>query len=115
MEHKRIFENIKEPKQLKEIFGDKEPTTGRQIQFALWFEPAGTFGAINDARQWLKNEGYEIGSMQGDAPIGFAKGVSYIAKWRNISPNEWKYLDGVLISEDFREGGVKILFFVFPD
>lgn len=118
MEYLKTFENyeLKEPKQLTELFGNKDVNTGRQIQFAVYFEPDGTFGAITNARTWLKLEGdYVIGSMQGDAPIGFARGVGYIAKWRNINPSEWKELDGVLISDDFREGGVKVLFFVFPE
>lgn len=118
MEYLKTFENyeLKQPEQLKELFGGKDVNTNRQIQFAVYFEPDGTFGAITNARTWLKSEGeYAVGSMCGDEPIGFAKGVGYIAKWTNLSPMDWKELDGVFVSDDFREGGVKILFFVFPE
>lgn len=114
----KTFENykLKEPKQLPELVGDKDINTNRQIQFAFYFEPDGTFGAITNARTWLKEQGdYTIGSMYFDKPIGFAKGMSHITKWKGVSPSEWKDLDGILVSDDFRESGVKILFFVFPE
>jgi len=116
MEYLKTFENYgTDPEQLKELFGSRDENTGRQVQYAVYFKPSGTFGAVTEAREWLKTEGYVIGSMCGDEPIGFSKVADYIAKWRNISPIEWKKLDGILISDDFREGDVKILFFVFPE
>jgi len=117
MKHLKLFENHnKEPEQLTELFGKREEKTGRRIQYAVYFKPSGTFGAINNARTWLKEQGdYVIGSMGGGDPIGFSKDVEYISKWVNIAPVEYKSLDGVFISDDFREGGVKILFFVFPE
>ncbi len=116
MKHLKVFENHKQPEQLTDLFGSRESKTGRRIQYAVYFEPSGTFGAITDARTWLKNEGeYVVGSMCGPEPLGFSKSVEYVSKWRNMSPVDWKKLDGVIISDDFREGGVKILFFVFPE
>lgn len=118
MEYLKTFENydMKQPEQLMDIVGDKDVNTNRQIQYAVYFEPDGTFGAITNARTWLKKQGdYVIGSMYYDKPIGFKKGTGYIAKWKGISPSEWKDLDGILVSDDFKEGGVKILFFVFPE
>ena len=73
-----------------------------------------TFGPINAAEEWLKKNGYIKGSMQGDAPIGFADEdkYNYISKWRNMEPGDWERLDGVIIPDpEFREGGVIILFF----
>lgn len=117
MEHLKTFENYNstEPEQLKELIGSRDENTGRQVQYAVYFKPSGTFDSITKAREWLKNKGYVIGSICGDKPIGFSRGVDYIAKWINITPIEWKKLDGILISDDFREGDVKVLFFVFPE
>ena len=117
MKHLKVFENHNnQPEQLIDLFGKREEKTGRRIQYAVYFKPSGTFSAITNARTWLKDQDYVIGSMCGnDEPIGFSKSVEYVAKWMNISPIEWKKLDGVMISDDFREGGVKILFFVFPE
>ena len=72
---------------------------------------SGTFSSVNEAMRILKERGNEIGSMSGDQPIGFAKGYGYIAKWYNLSKSDIEKLDGVLISNDFREGSVKIVTF----
>ena len=85
--------------------------TGRRIKKIINFEACGTFGAITKAEEYLKKRGYTVGSMCHNLPIGFAKGYKYIAKWRNIPPSEYYKLDGILVSEDFREGGVQILFY----
>lgn len=72
-----------------------------------------TFGAYYEACKLLKSEGYTTGSMCRDEPIGFAnaKQYDYIAKWRNISPAERKLVDGIMTSEDWREGDVKITYY----
>ena len=38
----------------------------------------------------------------------------YVAKWYNIDVPDRSHLDGVIISDDFREGGCRILFFNTP-
>jgi hypothetical protein len=73
-----------------------------------------TFGPITAAEDWLKQNGYIKGSMQRDAPIGFADAskYNYISKWRNMNPKDWESLDGVIIPDpEFREGGAILLFF----
>lgn len=72
-----------------------------------------TFGAYHTACELLKSEGYITGSMCRDEPIGFAKAdeCSYIAKWRNLSGNERKLVDGVMTSNDWREGDVTITYY----
>ena len=91
MKHLKLYENHNEPKQLTELFGKREEKTGRRIQFAVEFEPSGTFGAITDARTWLDEQGdYVIGPMCGPEPIGFSKSVPYVTKWWNIAPVEYK-------------------------
>lgn len=49
-------------------------------------------------------------------PIGFADAdkFEYVAKWHNIDATDRASLDGVVISNDFREGGCRILFFNTP-
>jgi hypothetical protein len=112
MKYIRLFENYKdESKEISELIGTKDPNTGREIKFAVEFYPDGTFGAISKASSWLKGEGYVVGTMCGHEPIGIARDVGYIAKWINLDYSDKKLLDGIIISDDFREGGVKVLFF----
>jgi hypothetical protein len=89
---------------------------GRKVLYTEKFPAEGTFKAYWAAEERLKDLGYSIGSMCRDEPIGFADGskYSYIAKWYNISKEDKKKLDGVLISSDFREGGAQILWFNPP-
>jgi hypothetical protein len=48
-----------------------------------------------------------------DLPIGFAdkERYDYVAKWHNLDKSDIEKLDGVLLSDDFREGSVKIVTF----
>lgn len=77
--------------------------------FKKVFPAHGTFGALADATEWLKQHGYSVGSMERDYPIGIKKGSYSIAKWTNLSDSDRFLLDGVLWSEDFREGDVTLL------
>ncbi len=72
------------------------------------FKEEGTFQSYYKACAWLDENGYSYGSMCGDMPIGIMKGDWVIAKWRNLTSKEKKELDGVIESDDFREGSVKI-------
>jgi len=71
------------------------------------FKANGTFQAYYDACGWLKENGYSYGSMCGHEPIGIMKGNYCIAKWKNLTKQEQKSLDGTMTGE-FREGDVKI-------
>jgi len=87
------------------------------VKYALEFVPAGTFSSIGNARKYLEEMGYIIGSMQGPSPIGFADGsrYDYVSKWDNMNRSEHGTLDGVIIPDpEFREGGSIILFFQDP-
>jgi len=86
-----------------------------QIEHAIEFETSGTFQAFYSAERLLKEMGYKIGSMQGDAPIGFSLEYDYISKWYNMNNSEHKLLDGIMISKDFREGSVQVIFFKAPN
>ena len=90
-----------------------ETYLGREIAATKEFTSTGTFTAIREAEEYLRENGYTVGSMCRNEPIGFAdaENYKYVAKWYNINVEDRKLLDGVIISNDFREGNVQILFF----
>lgn len=90
---------------------------GKEVKWSKMFPANGTFQAYYDASAYLKDMGYIVGSMCGPEPIGFADAdkYDYVAKWYNISPDERKELDGVMLQHGgFREGSVEIIFFNTP-
>ena len=86
-----------------------------QVEHAIEFEASGTFQAFYKAEGLLKELGYTVGSMQGDAPIGISLKYDYISKWYKMNSSEHKLLDGIMISKDFREGSVQVIFFKAPN
>lgn len=103
-----------------------DENTGREIIQEITYKQDkesidGAFVAISKATDDLRKNGYIIGSMCMDMPMGFAKAdkVNYIAKWRNIPRDEYCKLDGIIIpikpdNEDrdrFRDSWVKVLYF----
>jgi hypothetical protein len=69
-----------------------------------------TFKAITEARKYVENLGYNVGSMQSSAPMGISKKYQgYISKWRNMTSNEHSMLDGYIISNDMRNGNVEVV------
>ncbi len=77
--------------------------------FKKVFPAHGTFGALADATEWLKQRGYSWGSLSRNEPVAVKKGDWSIAKWRNLSDSDRFNIDGVLKSDDFREGSVELL------
>ena len=75
------------------------------------FNQTGTFEAYTAAEQWLIDNGYTYGSMQGRDPIGILKGDIYISKWRNIPAHGRKNLDGIITGVDKRNGPVTVEIF----
>jgi len=86
---------------------------GKKIVNVKTFKNNDDFDAYNKAVDELRNEGYQVGSMCSDDPIGFADNadIKYIAKWKNISSDEYPKLDGVIVSEDFRCNGCIVVYF----
>jgi hypothetical protein len=82
-----------------------------KIASEILFNREGTFQALWAAQGWLEENGYSYGSTCRDMPIGILKGDWLIAKWKNLNKKEIGELDGVLISDDFREGPCKILIY----
>lgn len=84
---------------------------GNKVTRQIDFDPAGTFAAFRTAEGWLNDNGYSSGSMCGQLPIAIKWGNFLVAKWKNLTKSEQKNVDGVMISSDFREGGVTVLLF----
>jgi hypothetical protein len=89
---------------------------GREITRRDNVKVEGTFMSFYEAEKRLRKMGYRIGSMSGNQPIGFACGekYNYISKWYNMTPEEHNLLDGVMISDGWREGSVEIIWFKDP-
>ena len=108
-----VNESVEDPNKYERKYDEY---LGRPVVHEVSFPAGGTFDAIGKAEDYLKDLGYARGSMSRDEPIGFAQGVDYIAKWYNIGREDRARLDGVIIPEpEFREGGVRILFFTPPN
>lgn len=73
----------------------------------LTFDQAGDFAAYHAAERWLSDRGFSLGHMQRGAPCGIMRGDWDIQKWRNLSNQDRRELDGTL-SGDFRNGPVVI-------
>ena len=89
----------------------------RQVLYTEYVPADGTFQAFYTAEALLKEMGYIVGSMERQYPIGFAPKAdwSYISKWSNMSSEERLLLHGVMLpDQNFREGGVVIVFFEAP-
>jgi len=59
------------------------------------------FEAIHAAEQWAKENGYAVGSMCMNEPIGIAKNTDYIAKWRNLGKDDMPLLNGAILCDQF--------------
>lgn len=112
----------------------------KTITYAKLFEGGTDFSAYYSAKEYLRNEGYESGSMYTNYPIGFMlKGKTkldnrgntlIVTKWEEerpllttkydaLSQESFNMLDGVIIpapgENTMRDGDIFIIFFVFPD
>ena len=83
------------------------------VVYAVEFVSMKTFDAYYKTESYLEDMGYIVGDMQRNNPIGFSDEFR-IPKWDKMSSEEQSQLDGVIISDDFREGNVTILWFKAP-
>lgn len=96
-------------KKLKEDHKTKDRTISKVYAF---YNKDDSFMAYHGAEQKAKKMGYSVGIMQRDSPIALAKAKNmYIAKWWNIGIEEADRIDGVLVSDDMRDGDVYIVIF----
>ncbi len=85
---------------------------GREIKEKHSFKVDGTFQSMYAALRWCNENGYEQGSMCSPMPIGLIKGEYNLPrKWKNMNNAERNSVDGVIDSDDFREGEVVIYIF----
>lgn len=72
------------------------------------FTNKGLFEAMYAAQAWCGKNGITVGQSCATGPTGLLFGrYDWIAKWRNLSPQEREDLHGTM-SGDFREGPVVI-------
>ena len=88
--------------------------TDRDYEMVECFSSTEDFDAVNQARNYLRKQGFYIGSMCGDEPIAASTKVRYIAKWRNISIDDWPKIEAVMVSQDFRNGP-SVFVYVFKE
>jgi len=105
--YKKIFKETAEHT-AKEVAHD----LGKQIAKTELIKGRGeSFTAYTDVKNKLKKK-YTIGSMEGRYPIGFAdKKYKYVSKWSNINIEDKKLLNGIIVSDDFRNGDALIVYF----
>jgi len=86
---------------------------GREVVKKVNVKVEGTFSSVSKAEEILREQGMVIGSMCGGDPIGFAskEKYNYIAKWQNIDAVDRNKVEGVMVSNDWREGSVDIIYF----
>jgi hypothetical protein len=90
-----------------------ESMLGKSLPFSKTFE-GGDFDGFYAAEEWCKAHSISVGTMQREAPIGLMAGDFAIAKWRNLSVEDIRGLDGVLIGESKRDGPVTVLLSFIP-
>jgi hypothetical protein len=70
------------------------------------FNQKGTWQAKEAAEAWCQANGISVGQSSADGPSGLLFGdYDWIAKWRNLTPQERANLHGTMDGE-FREGPV---------
>lgn len=91
----------------------QEKYLGRIVKEKHIFKEEGTFESLWAAERWCKENNYDEGSMSSPYPIGLMKGkyVDIPWKWKNMNAKERNLVDGVIVSNDFREGEVIVYIF----
>lgn len=85
---------------------------GREVKERITFKAEGTFQSYYLAQRWCTENGYEEGSMCGHLPIAIMKGEYDLPwKWKNMSQKQKNNVDGVIISNYFREEQCEIILF----
>ena len=73
------------------------------------FKSSGTFTALNEAKVWLRENGYSCGSLCRQEPIAIQIGEYTLPqKYKNMNKTEKLLADGWIKSNDFREGDVEV-------
>ena len=75
--------------------------------FTKTYNEVGDFQALWAAQKWLEENGYSYGSTCRGSPTGILKGEAFIAKWRNLTLEQTKDLDGLMVGDN-RNGPITI-------
>lgn len=90
----------------------EEKYLGRIVKEKHTFNEKGTFESFYSAQTWCAANGYEEGSMCSPMPIAIMKGEYNLPwKWKNLNAKERSMVDGVIVSNNFREEEVTIYIF----
>lgn len=113
---KTSLENESQPSCLGAVSGSAFFYLGREVKEQETFKVEGTFQSLYAAQTWARSKGYVYGSLCGDAPVALRKGQSFSEydlpeKWKNMSDEDIKSIDGVIKSRDYREGSVTVMLF----
>lgn len=78
-----------------------------KFTFSKTFPNTGTvFSGLSAASMYLKRKGYSLGTMDVPNPIAVVKGKWRIGKWNNLLKVEREAVDGIMESDNFRDGDV---------
>lgn len=95
-----------------------EKILGREVKETYTFKEKGTFQSMYAAQGWCSKNGYSYGSTSNNRltgakePVALRKGEYDLPqKWYNFSAIHKLWADGVMMSNDWREGEVKIYIF----
>jgi hypothetical protein len=84
---------------------------GKEVESTMDFKSGKDFEAYHLAENYAKSLGYNVGIMQGDAPVALSKKAGYISKWRNIDRDEYKFIEGVILSDSPRNSDTQVVIF----
>jgi hypothetical protein len=103
---------------------EQEVFHGRVILYVENFDPESDarFQTYERASQRLIKLGYTIGSMEGRQPIGFmpkpypftSRMINHVPKWSKLFSEIKENLHGAMISDDWRNGRIQILWWEPP-
>ena len=82
----------------------------REIKQELTFKEEGTFQSYYAAEGYLAHIGYSCGSLDGSFnPVAIQKGEYTLPeKWHNFKAKDKNVIAGIMTSNDWREGEVKV-------
>jgi hypothetical protein len=89
-----------------------ETYLGRDVKQKIFFSRKGTFESLYAAQGWCTENGYSYGSLCGQQPVAIMYGPYELPqKWKNMDIEDKFKCDGVIVSNDFREGSATVYLF----
>lgn len=89
-----------------------EKYLGREVKNKITFSVLGTFQSLYAAQGWCHENNYEYGSLCRDKLVAMQLDrYDLPQKWQNMDAEDKAAADGVMVSNDFREGSITIYIF----